>query len=260
MAVLSSTGRLLGWLVPCLVWTLVVTWFAAQARQIGYAPPVLFAIATGVILGLGTVACLRVSRMIHFWIGVLVTCAMAAACNAGQAYVIYFQDFGLEAAQHSEDDQTIPQTGESRKASPTFPDFIRGKVPTHLMRWTIDSMLILATTLLIVVPTLLQPSCERCSSWYRTRSNGSVDGEVAQAIAHVCGISLPGDPLSAQYRILGCREDCGPPGLELFWLSESGSGKSKGRYRIWIDQAKLGRILRLVEPEKSSRHAAIHRK
>ena len=110
------------------------------------------------------------------------------------------------------------------------------------------------------MPTLLQPSCKQCSSWYRTRSNGSVNGEVAQAIAHVCGISLPGDPVSAQYRILGCREDCGPPGLELFWLSESESGKRRGRYRIWIDKGKLGLILQVVNPETTSRHAAIHRK
>jgi hypothetical protein len=55
MAVLSSTGRLLGWLLPCLIWTVIVATVAAQARQIGYAPPVLFALLTGVILGLGIV-------------------------------------------------------------------------------------------------------------------------------------------------------------------------------------------------------------
>ncbi|MCG8585406.1 MAG: hypothetical protein MI757_11910 [Pirellulales bacterium] len=247
MTILSSIGRFLVWLLPCLIWTLVVTWFAAQARQIGYAPPILFAIVTGVILGFGIVACLRVSWMIHFWTGVLTTCIMVAICNAGQAYVIYFQDFGLEALEDDTKPTFVDET-RRKKPRPTFSDFIRGKVSTHLMRWTFDSMLILATTLLVVVPTLKQPACKNCSSWYRTRSSGMVDGESAQAIAKIAGIVLPGDPTSAQYRILGCREECGPPGLELFWDSETDAGKRKGRYRIWIDKAKRRRILRLVEP------------
>lgn len=252
MTIRSSIGRFLVWLLPCLMWTLLVTWFAAQARQIGYAPPVLFGIVTGVILGLGIVACLRISWMIHFWTGVLATCSMVAICNAGQAYVIYFQDFGLEVLEEQTSEPiVVEQAPKNKKTPPTFSDFIRGKVHTHLARWTFDSMLILATTLLVVVPTLKQPSCEHCSSWYRTQCAGAVDGETAQAIARVAGIVLPGEPLSAQYRILACREECGPPGLELFWDSETESGTRKGRYRIWIDKSKRRRILRLVTPEET---------
>jgi hypothetical protein len=246
MRAFSSTGRFLAWLLPCVAWTLIVTWFAAQARQIGYAPPVLFAIVVGVILGFGIVGCVRVSRMIHFWIGVLATCVMVTICNAGQAYVIYFQDFGIESAADEPASPKVADKGRP-KPPPTFSDFIRGKLHTHLMRWTVDSLLILATTLLVVVPTLKQPSCEHCSSWYRTRQCGLVDGEKTLGIARICGIVLPGEPSSAQYRLLGCREGCGPPGLELFWDSQTESGKRKGRYRIWIDKSKESRILRLVE-------------
>ncbi len=247
MAKLSDLGKYVGWLLPCLILTLLVTWFAAQARQIGYDPPVLFALVVGGILGFGLVACLRISRMIDLWIGILTTCAMVAICCAGQAYVIYFQDYVAADTVDHESAPVVPSATATKKDPPPFSDFIFGKLPTHLMRWTIDSMLIMATTVLIVVPTLRQPSCKHCSSWYRTQTSGVVDGETAEDIVKICGIVLPGEPVSAQYRLLGCKQDCGPPGLELVWETESESGTHTGRYRVWIDQSKRRRILELID-------------
>jgi hypothetical protein len=261
VAVMFLGGPLLG---------AVAAW-GAHAAEPYFAPFVIFPLLVGLILGAVFVGLIRTVQLAHrptIWAGVVLA-GMAAV--AGQHYLAY----RAARAAALDDVETVQQ---ARRA---FAEQVRGRLPhvpqnpldymareakrgrpilgQHLAQgwlawasWGFDGLLVLAAAVLVVLPAVGQPYCNRCLSWYCSVRSGRLDGKTARRLAEMAGTKGPPRPdeiVAARYRLLSCRSGCGPTGFELVWEDRR---QNVSRVRGWLEQDTRDRVVAVLDEVRSS--------
>jgi len=113
--------------------------------------------------------------------------------------------------------------------------------------WAVDGLLVALAAGLLVAVTARLPYCDRCRTWYHTMRSGKIDELTTQELARLADVSLAGPIHSARYRLVACREGCGPTGLALSWEQPDG-GFSSGY--VWLDASGQSEVLSALEQKK----------
>jgi len=246
----------------------IAAW-GAHAAEPYFAPPVIFPLVVGLILGAMLVGLLRTVQLAHrpmIWTGVVLAAVVAVA---GQHYLAY------RAARAA----ALRDAEKYQEALRAFPEQVQGRLPRaprnpldYLERealrgrplfgqyrargwlawlsWGVDGLLLLAAAVLVVLPAAGQPYCNRCMSWYCTTRSGRLDGLCARRLAEAAGAEGPAqaeDVRSARYRLLSCRSGCGPTGFELVWEDR---GHNASLVRGWLDAETRDRVTSILEDDK----------
>jgi len=243
----------------------IAAW-GAHAAEPYFAPVVLFPLLVGLILGAMLVGLTRTVQWAHrptIWIAVVLAAAVAVA---GQHYLAYR---AARAAALADFEKLL-------EAQSAFPEQVRGRLPhvpqdplDYMQReatrgrpllgqyrargwpawlsWGFDGLLVLAAAVLVVLPAVGQPYCNRCLSWYCTVRSGRLDGLCARRLAKAAGAEAPprlDEARSARYRLLSCRSGCGPTGFELVWEDRRRNASS---LRGWLDPETRDRVTQALE-------------
>ena len=102
------------------------------------------------------------------------------------------------------------------------------------LSWAIDAALVVAAAVVVTLPALRVPYCNRCGSWFRTIRSGRIDAPAAQQLAAAVGVEEIEYARSHRYRLSTCLGGCGPTQLELSW---EGRGGAVDLVRLWLDTA-----------------------
>lgn len=232
---------------------------AVELQQNQRAPLFVFPIVIGLVIGAGLAAALRWLPMAHFTTACAGAVIAVAIAVVGQHYVQYRQAVATARA----DQAKLALAGASdafpnvRLPPKSFFDFVRrmaiqGRPITNRFRargvlawssWGLDALLALVAALVVVVPTVRQPYCDRCRSWFRTIRAGRLPRSVAVGVASAAKIVPGGTGDSADYRISHCRAGCGLARFELAW--DVGSNQT-----AWLDAESRREVQAALDREK----------
>jgi hypothetical protein len=270
-------GQLAWWLPACALMGGAVAWFAVVAERY-YAPLVAFPILIGVFLGGALVAVMRAGQVGHRPTILAGTLLAAVLTIVGQHWLAFLAvrhseakdpkraaDLRLfEALQSDFDPESPKPPGEppscfgeylgwraERKGLTIGGTTLRGGLVWLI--WAVDGLLVAFAAGVLVAVTAKLPFCDHCRTWYHTMRSGKIDEATARELARVADVSLPDASLpgpirSARYRLVTCREGCGPMGLALSWV-QSDCGFSSGY--VWLDPSGYGEVLQTLEKQKA---------
>jgi len=277
-------GQLAWWLPACALLGGAVAWFAVVAERY-YAPLVAFPILVGVFLGGSLVAVMRAGQVGHRPTILAGALLGAAISIAGQHWLGFWQfRQGLEQSpkkaaalrlfeQAQEEAREGPRE-ETQRTEPaeeavswpavpptTFGRHLRWRaervgIPiggTTLrgglvwLIWAVDGLLVAIAAGVLVAATARLPYCDRCRTWYHTMRSGKIGDFTARELARLADVSMAGPIRSARYRLVTCREGCGPTGLALSW--EQSEGRFSSGY-VWLDASGRNEVLSALDQKK----------
>ena len=250
-----------------LVWARV-----ADAVQVYVAPIIVFPIMVGVFAGLTIVAVVRFAQIGHRPT-ILAAAAFAAAVAAlGQHYFEYLAAYSQPPAVSPVIDGEASAVGDNvglqealrdfqaiqRQLTPSFGEYLcaqakRGRpLPwgyvaagwVAWLTWAIDALLTLASAVVVTLPAIRIPYCNRCGTWYRTIRNGKIDVPTAQRLAETCGVEDIAGLRSPRYRLSCCQGGCSPTRCELSWEAPHGS---VALVRMWLDNPTRNQIVAILD-------------
>lgn len=255
--------RLACWLPLCGVLGLLVA-VAAEVAQKYFAPPVLFPLMVGAMLGGMLVGLLRVCQVGHR--GTLLAGAVFAAVLAatGQHYVAFWR---AQQRVRSDPDRYA-------KLALAFPEkvppvrwwaFIQWSASRGRQLWSwqlrgawawaswgVDGLLLLGCTVLLVHSAARLPYCNQCRRWYFTAQGGRIGPAEARQLAQLIDVAVGGEILRGRYRLIRCPGGCGPAGFSLRWEQKDGD-YAVGP--IWLDPAQKRRVHESLDDWAAKRQA-----
>jgi hypothetical protein len=258
-------GKLLIWLVCCVVLGLLMAWAAVVAR--GYAAPlVLFPLIVGSVLGGSIVLVMRVVHVGHrptVWLGAL---AAGLLTVTGEHYFT-FQKAQRLLAHDPDKLAKLHLVAPERIPPANFPEFMAWSAERGLplggytargggawLVWSIDGLLVLLPTVVLAGATAMLPYCNGCGRWYRTVRSGRIDSRTAKELSSLVDAGLESISESSEvsrtseawgrYRLTACEGGCGPTGFIL--SGEDSAGRDFWRI-LWLDAAGRQRIVEILD-------------
>ena len=253
----SGNGLLLTLLIAPL-FGLVWAW-AADVAQFYFAPIILFPLLIGVFAGLSVVGLVRFAQIGHrptIVLGAVLTAVVAAAGQHGFGYLnayVWAEPLGRACPMIDRDLSSVlseirPSFGEYMDAQANrgrpLPGGVTARGGVAWLTWAIDAILVIAGAVVVLIPAVRVPYCNRCGTWYRTVRGGKIDLETAQKLANQIGVEPIGHPRSARYRLSACHGGCGPTRCELSWEESIGSVDS---VQIWLDAAGRSHVVAILD-------------
>jgi hypothetical protein len=237
---------------------LALAW-AAQVVQSYFAPLILFPVLLGIFAGMAVVGLARVAQIGNrstIILAAVLAAVVAAALEHYFAYLsaYYWQRPSMDASLAVGQDasaliwKTAPGFGEylqlqAVRGRPLLFGFVAQGWLAWLS-WAIDSLLVVAAAVAVIVPALRVPYCDRCGSWYRTTRSGRIDVLTAQRLAALVGVEEINHPRSHRYRLSNCLSGCGPTRLELSWEEADGAVDLA---RLWLDPATRNQLAAILD-------------
>ena len=237
---------------------LVWAWIALVV-QFYSAPFLVFPMLVGVFVGLTVVGLVRFTQMGHRATIVLMITIAAVVAAAGQHVFAYWNDYywARPASSHGSggDSDLSPFLAQVR---PTFgkyldaqaqrgrplPDGIVAQGNMAWLTWIVDALLLVAAALVIALPAVRAPYCNRCHSWYRTVRGMKTDWSTSLQLASLIGVEPQGRPRPSHCRLSACQGGCGPTRCELSWEGHLGSIDWA---QAWLDASQRNRVLAVLD-------------
>ena len=194
-------------------------WIAFVWRS--YAtPPIIFPFLLGVFIGLTVIGLTRFIQIGHRPTVVAMTILAAIVAIFGQ-YCFCALSTGKPLA------------------------IFFGEWITKELGWcVVDSLLTLATAVVVTIPAVRVPYCNRCKTWYRTVRNGKIDVSTARRLAEMCGVEDIDKFHSPRYRLSCCHGGCSPTCCELTWEDSGGTVELA---RVWLDGEKRNAVATILD-------------
>jgi hypothetical protein len=259
---------------PRLVLALVLGPFAgliwARAGEMAesyFGPLIFLSVVVGVLTGLTVVAMVRFTQTGNRATILLAAVLAGGFAAAGQHYFryLYPDEVRLVAAVAG---------GPGRSGAPPrpltpslcFSDYLvrearLGQVlwGKHVARgaaawlvWLVEGLLMVAAAVVVTLPAMRVPYCDRCRTWYQTSRSGKLDLPRAQRLAALFDVALPENPRSCRYRLLACDSDCGPTRLDFSWEADGVE-----LVRVWLDAAQRKQVDAVLEGLADQRYVVI---
>jgi hypothetical protein len=192
-------------------------------------PVVIFPLLLGVLIGLTVIGWTRFLQLGHR--PTIVAMAVLAALTAffGKDYFLGLWDRSWGPAS----------------ASISNPFVIFWNELSQKLGWgVVDGLLTLAAAILVIIPAIRVPYCDRCRTWFRTVRNGKIDVATAQRLAKTCGVEGTENFHSPRYRLSCCHGGCSPTCCELTWENTSGQVELA---RVWLDGEKRNQVATVLD-------------
>lgn len=251
-------------ILAALLFGLIWAW-VANVVEAYVAPIILFPILLGVFAGLSVVAVARFAQIGHRPTIVLAAVLAGAAAAAGQHGFGYLNAYygprastGTRAASRQEIMSALvremrPDFGQymlaqARRGRPLWAGYTAQGWMAWLS-WTIDALLVVAAAVVVTIPALRVPYCNRCGSWYRTVRGGKLDLPTAIRLGELAGVEAMDHPRGPRYRLSACQNGCGRTRCELSWEDQSGAVEL---VQIWLDPAARNRVAAILDGLENS--------
>ncbi|MCE5301489.1 MAG: hypothetical protein LLF97_00080 [Planctomycetaceae bacterium] len=221
-----------------------------------FAPAIVFPLLLGAITGLTIVGFIRFAGIGH-----RPTILSAVVLSAAIATVgLHYQHYRMTYDEHR---TASDLAGFAQQLRPSFAEYLQaqaergrplpyGYVARGAMAWitwAIDALLIVAAAVLVTLPALRSPYCNRCETWYRTVRGAKIDQTTARRLAERLGVDEIGRMQSPRFRLSACQGGCGPTRCELSWEEPDGS---VAMVRVWLDPAGRNAVAALLDGLESS--------
>lgn len=206
---------LIGGVVAGLIWAWIAFVWQSYAT-----PAVVFPILLGVFIGLTVIGLTRFVQIGHRPTVVVMTILAAIVAILGQYYF--------------------------RSLSVGKPLLVFGnELAAKAIGWlVVDSLLTLAAAVVVIIPAIFVPYCNRCKTWYRTVRNGKIDVPTARRLAETCEVEGIENFHSPRYRLSCCHGGCSPTCCELTWEDSNGTVELA---RVWLDGEKRNRVATILD-------------
>jgi hypothetical protein len=248
--------------------------WAANAVQFYVSPFLLFPIVVGVFAGLTVVGLARFGQVGHRPTILMAALLAAGVAAVAQHYLDYLATYSpsSRAALLAKMTREVPGIGEalrreacaenlkaiSQQFTPSFGEYLvaqarRGRpLPggyvasgwAAWLSWAVDAALTLAAAVVVTLPAVRIPYCNRCHTWYRTIRNGKIDVDTARRLAVICNADVLSDPRSPRYRLSCCQGGCGPTRCELSWEE---AGGTVDLVRVWLDGEQRDQVVAALD-------------
>ena len=258
-------ARMVYWLLPCLIHATALAWLSVEIQRL-FAPFLIFPLLLGVVFGAACVGVMWFCQMAARRGVVTGTLVLLVVLVVGQHYFAYRrvqsgaleqiatltneQRAGLEAVRAAMPDLRGPQTftdflqRETQRGRPLISGVVARGAGVWLT-WGLDAVLVLAGSMIVILPALRRPYCTRCRSWYRSVQSGSLEA-IDETDWRQLRQLWPGAPQEwhpgASFDLLACRAGCGPVLLKLSWKRLSPRIAQPPRASIWLTRHDDGRL------------------
>ena len=204
-------SQFLWWLPACLIHGTVVAWLAYGVQK-SFAPLGLFPVLVGIVLGMTLAGLMRLVQVANRRTIVAGAAVACIATVAGQHFFSY----------QEQRETAVRQAAQFRIAAQAYPGLVQGKPPQPAsslidylrwqairgrpifgdvvargsMAWTswaVDACLVLAATMVVVIPASRQPYCNQCRTWFSTVRRGRLAASEAVKVATALGTEVPDD-------------------------------------------------------------------
>jgi hypothetical protein len=236
----------------------------AETVQFYVAPFLLFPLLVGVFTGLTLVGLTRFAQIGHRPTILAAVVFAAAIAAAGQHYLHYLSTYSRPVVRSDSGKPIISEEAAQwisdirREMTPSFGKYMleqgrRGRpLPggyvakdwAAWLAWIVDVLLTVAAAILVTIPGIRVPYCNRCRTWYHTVRNGKIDVVAAQRLAEICKTETLPDCHSPRYRLSCCQGGCGPTRCELSWEEPSGA---VDLFRVWLDGEQRNEIAVILD-------------
>jgi hypothetical protein len=244
----------------CLVQALAVAWGACRVQvDLGFAPLIVLPVLAGLVLGVTGVGLLRLLQMGSRPVAVIGVLLSVSTATVAQHYLLYrdhcraveekiyqLQQSGAAPALRAIMGGQLSRPGFveylDRQAEAGRP-LVGGYTATGAgawLSWAADAVLMLAATLIVVLPAVKQPYCPKCRTWFRAVRSDRLDEATGRRIAQVAGLDVPPSSAMVRCRLFNCMGGCGPTGVELDWQGARARG-------VWVDKPTRERVTDLLE-------------
>jgi len=237
-----------------------VVWaWTGEVAQFYFAPMVLFPLLVGILTGLTVVGLVRFTQIGHRPTIVLAAVLAAIVAAGGQHYFHYLSTYPWSRAKVSTNTSTVQNLSALAPAlTPSFREYIEAQAKrgrpllggcvargwVAWLTWAIDAMLIVVAAVVVTLPAMRVPYCNRCGSWYRTVRGGRIDLSTARRLAAICGVDEVGETRSSRYRLSSCQGGCDSTRCELSWEE---SGGVVDLVRVWLDTEKRNQVVAILD-------------
>ncbi len=217
------------------------------------APSSLVPVLMGVFIGLTIVAITRFGRFGHR--STIFSATVAAAVVAAVGYETALGGTGAVGATGSASaclDATLAKPVAplakpvAPPAKPVAPNESTYQFPLGrpLQIDAFFALLAAAAAVMVTIPAVRVPYCDRCGSWFRTIRNGKIDLPTSRRLAELLDVDRPDRVRSPRYRLSACQGDCGPTRCELSW-ERSGGGVDLAR--VWLDDKQRSEVVAILD-------------
>ena len=237
---------------------LVWAWFAHVVE--GYvAPLLLFPTLLGIFAGLSAVALARFAQLGHRPTIVLAAVLIAAVAVLGQHGFAYLAAYD---SHHAAGVSRQDLSAAVRQMRPSFGEYMiaQAKVGRPLgtgftargwlvwLSWAIDALLLIGAAIVVTIPAIRVPYCNRCGTWYRTIRSGKVDSSTMLRLAELLGVEGIGQPRSPRFRLSACHNGCSPTRCELSWEDADNAVE---QVQAWLDPNARNQVVMVLDSLKS---------
>jgi hypothetical protein len=243
------------WLACCVLLALLVAWAAVVARA-HVAPLGLFPLIVGAVLGGTLVLAMRVFHVGHrrtLCAGALVAGLLTVAgehyFSFWKARQVFAQDVAKLANLQLVAPERIPPADfgqfmiwSAAEGLPILGFQARGGLAW--LFWSIDGLLVLLPTVVLVTATGRLPYCNRCRRWYHTMRSGRIDSPNNALLGALADTSSGSQTAKGRYRLIVCQGGCGPTGLVLAGEDATGQPSSG---TVWLSAADRQRVVETLD-------------
>jgi hypothetical protein len=227
-----------------------------------FEPLILFPVLLGVFAGIAVVWLVRLAQIGNRPTIVVAAMLAAAVTATGEHYFTYLT-YRSEYYRPRVLIGTSSATGQDlsalgRAMAPSFGEYMQAQARhgrpllfgymahgwAAWLSWAIDALLIVAAAVVVTIPALRVPYCNRCGSWFRTIRSGRIDVLTAGRLAALVGVDAINHPRSHRYRLSTCQGGCGPTRLELSWEEADGA---VDLVRLWLDPAARNQVAAILD-------------
>jgi hypothetical protein len=246
---------------------LIWAWIA-QVVQSYAAPLILFPLVWGIFSGLSVVVLMRFAQVGHRPTMLLAAVLAAATAGVGQHYFVYLASYSTAGRSLPTGSPGGPDlTALAQEMRPTFARYMQAQADrgrpllghyvatgwVAWLTWAIDLLLGLVGAVVVTIPAMRVPYCNRCRTWYRTVRGGKIDVSTALQLAELVGVEEIGQIRSPRYRLSACQGGCGPTRCELSWEEPDGA---VDMVRAWLDAAGRSQVAAILDGLESHHVAA----
>jgi len=250
---------------------LAAAWGAGMLAAIvqqRFAPLILFPLLFGAVVGAAAVVLARIIKLGHRAVvgfGAIAAVLLAVFAMHWQSYRLAVAQALRDAEQHAQLVQFHPQFATTTVPPPPADvwQFLNERaeqgrlLPGGTMlkhsavwgMWGLETLLTIAGALVVVIPWMRHPYCDRCRSWFRTVRRGSLSRRSGEWVASRQKLSAEHLPL--EYRLLSCESGCGATGLDVSWpVTQSVGGVvPAGGVRLWLSKDDCRSLLALLDED-----------
>ncbi len=258
-------------IVPWLAALLAAAWGAgllAAIVQQRFAPLLLFPLLFGVVIGAAAVALARAIKLGHraaVAFGAIAAVLLAVFALHWQSYRQAEAQALKDAEQHAQLVQFHPQFATTTVPPPPadvwqflderaaqgrlLPGGMLLKHSAVWGMWGFETLLTIVGALVVVIPSMRHPYCDRCRSWFRMVRRGSLSLRTGEWVAS--RQKLPAEHLPLAYRLLACESGCGATGLDVSWPVTQGARGvvPAGGVRLWLSKDDCRNLLALLDED-----------